>query len=368
MINSRANETSERTRSSGAMPAQTTLPRARGREGFSRFAAVTTLALAAVAAPAGEAAAAAPALAQVLFEEGRELIARGRTEEACAKFAESNRLDPATGTLLNLAVCNESRGKTATAWEQFRAAEAASQYDRRDDRVRFAREHIAKLEPRLSRVSLRVPEAQQVPGLQITLDGVQLQQAAWNVATPIDPGEHVVVARAPGRAARTWSFSVRPGNSTASVAIELDPTPTASRGGEGVDVTAGAGGSDSSVPTTKLLAYASGGLGAAGLIGGAVFGAQAFSRWDERNRLCPADVCSTPEGKRAQSSAETAARNANIAVGVGLVSLVAAGVFYLLPESGEAAPPTEPSDASLSLSWDSVLSADELHAVVRGSW
>lgn len=338
----------------------------RARERRRRIAPLFAFSLITLGARATSAA--APALAQVLFEEGRALIAQGRTDEACAKFSESNRLDPATGTLLNLAVCNESRGKTATAWEQFRAAEAASQYDRREDRVRFARDHIAQLEPRLSRVTLRVSSAQRVPGLSIALDGVRLEQAAWNVATPIDPGEHVVVAEAPSRVARTWVVVVHPEPSEVAVSIELEPTLAPS---QGLDADVATHAADSSPSTTKVLAYASGALGAAGLIGGAVFGVQAFSRWDERNRLCPGDVCATPAAQRAQRSAESAARNANIAVGVGLASLLAAGIFYLLPEpEGAAAPaePGEPNEPSASLSWGSVLSPEGVHAVVGGSW
>jgi hypothetical protein len=363
LINSRANEDREPQRGAGSMQRAR-----RARERCRLIAPLFAFSLITLGARATSAA--APALAQVLFEEGRALIAQGRTDEACAKFSESNRLDPATGTLLNLAVCNESRGKTATAWEQFRAAEAASQYDRRDDRVRFARDHIAQLEPRLSRVTLRVSSAQRVPGLSIALDGVRLEQAAWNVATPIDPGEHVVVAEAPSRVARTWVVVVRPEPSEVSVSIELEPTLAPSQGleADAAALTPATHAADSSPSTTKVLAYASGALGAAGLIGGAVFGVQAFSRWDERNRLCPADVCATPAAQRAQRSAESAARNANIAVGVGLASLLAAGIFYMLPEPEGAAATSEPGELSASLAWDSVLSPEGVHAIVRGSW
>ena len=56
-----------------------------------------------------------PALAQSLFEEGRQLMSNGKFAEACPKFESSYKLDPAAGTLLNLAVCHEKVGRTAAA-------------------------------------------------------------------------------------------------------------------------------------------------------------------------------------------------------------------------------------------------------------
>ena len=59
------------------------------------------------------------AAADVLFRRAKDALAAGNVDGACASFAESQRLDPAAGTLLNLADCEEKQGKLATAWQHF---------------------------------------------------------------------------------------------------------------------------------------------------------------------------------------------------------------------------------------------------------
>ena len=59
------------------------------------------------------------ALAETLFRDGRALVQAGKVAEGCTKLADSQQLDPQMGTLLNVALCQEQQGKTASAWAAF---------------------------------------------------------------------------------------------------------------------------------------------------------------------------------------------------------------------------------------------------------
>lgn len=149
------------------------------------------------------------ALAETLYRQARDLMAAGKYADACPKLKESYRIDPATGTLLNLAACHEAEGKFASAWLEYATAVVAARRDRRPDRVKYAEEHMQALEQKLSRLTVLVPEESDLPELELRLDGVVIGRAARGVPTPVDPGEHVVEASAPGR--ETWRVTVKVG-------------------------------------------------------------------------------------------------------------------------------------------------------------
>ena len=72
--------------------------------------------------------------------------------------------------------------------------------------MKFAADHLAELEPKLSHVTLIVPAEADEPGLEVALDGAPVGRAARGVPTPVDPGRHVVEAKAVGK--RTYSETV----------------------------------------------------------------------------------------------------------------------------------------------------------------
>ena len=94
------------------------------------------------------------AAAEALFTEGHNAMAAKDYETACQRFHESNRLDPAVGTVLNLAVCETARNRLATAWELFRTVSEKLPAD--DPRRDYVTSQLAQIEPRLPKLTMRL--------------------------------------------------------------------------------------------------------------------------------------------------------------------------------------------------------------------
>ncbi|WP_438029453.1 hypothetical protein [Sorangium sp. So ce233] len=146
------------------------------------------------------------AQAEALLDEGKQLMKKGKLAEACPKIEESYRLSPRSATLLALATCHEKQGKIATAWSEYIDLGAAARKEGNKRLEADAKARGAKLELRLPRLTLNVPRAAAVEGLEVTLDGTPVDSAGWGQARPIDPGQHKVSASAPGR--KRWEQTV----------------------------------------------------------------------------------------------------------------------------------------------------------------
>jgi hypothetical protein len=298
------------------------------------------------------------AVAQSMFDEGRRLMSEKRYAEACPKLADSQRLDPALGTLLNLAVCHEKLGRTASAWTEYRDAESIAKREGRLDRAAYAREHVAQIEPHLSHVTVvrgsnqdgRAAEA----GLDVRLDDASVGLAALGTALPIDPGEHKIEARAPGKI--TWTGTVTVGADAASTKVEIpiladEPKPepvvivpppvvappvTPPPAQPPPDVTPPPE-TPHGMTTRRTIAYAIGGVGIAGLAAGSIAGIETISKWSTRNDACPGDRC-TPAGLDADKTARSWALVSDVGFAVGVVG-VGVATYLILTEPSQAAPP-----------------------------
>jgi hypothetical protein len=160
-----------------------------------------------------------PIAAEALFRDARRLITEGKFAEACPKLAESERLDPASGTVLNLAECQEKLGSLATAWENWH--KALDQLPVGDERIPLAEQHAAALEPRLPHLQLYLaPNAP--PDTYVRRDGVELHDASFNIPLPVDPGDHVLTFLAEGHSPVTQKVTLAEAQ---SLSVEVAPGP-----------------------------------------------------------------------------------------------------------------------------------------------
>jgi hypothetical protein len=134
------------------------------------------------------------------FHAGRELMKDGKLAEACPKFEESQKADPASGTLLALAYCQELSGLLASAHANYLAATNLAAKEGQSERQKAAGERAEALSKRVSSLTILVPaELSQQPGLKIKRDGIELDRTTYNVAMALNGGTHVIEATAPGR-------------------------------------------------------------------------------------------------------------------------------------------------------------------------
>jgi hypothetical protein len=256
---------------------------------------------------------------EALFQEGRRLMKARSFAAACTKFEESLRLDPAVGTMLNLADCFEQVGRTASAWQYWRAA--SDQLPTADKRRATALARAATLEKILSRLTIELRDGSPA-GTRVVRDGTTLGAASLGLPLPVDPGRHEVVVSADGHETRKFEVAVG-ARQRESVTVEPGPKSTAAtdraraaRGDEDAPVALEAGrppersvgpGSTPGVasgPVTapdrdaaagggsrKLLSYALIGAGAAVAAAGVYFGLQARSARDDAARSCVNGTC-----------------------------------------------------------------------------
>jgi hypothetical protein len=135
--------------------------------------------------------------AESLFLEGRKLLQAGQIEEACQRFADSRRIDPAVGTTMNLARCYLKLGRTASAWLLYRDSAAQARALGQTDREQHALNELAQLEPELAKLQIELePKLKQEPSLEVLVDGSALPLSAVGTELPVDPGEHEVLVQA----------------------------------------------------------------------------------------------------------------------------------------------------------------------------
>jgi hypothetical protein len=273
------------------------------------------------------------ARADVLFRDAQILVQKGQLAEGCAKFAESQKLDPANGTLLNLAICHEKEGKYATSYKELQELIGILQNSKSADdkeRTKVANERLKVVEKKLTRVSFDVSALP--PNPTLTLDGEKVQDPSSSL--PLDPGPHAVEVTAgasgqkkPGRK----SFEVRdPGPMT----VKLDPLEDANAATPPKTVDPP---NKVEKPDDKGQGFWNGqrvlgavvaGVGLVGIGVGTYFGLDTFSKKAERDKHCDDKVCD-PTGLKLHDDAGSSATIATVGVGIGGAAFIVGAILFV---------------------------------------
>jgi hypothetical protein len=297
-----------------------------------------------------------PAAAQELFDQAQALMRQQRWAEACPKLEESQRLDPGDGTVLHLAACREHEGKIATAWALYEDALVAAKRTNNKDRRRIAQDRIEYLTPRLHRLRLKVASGdKKLASFKIVRDDTSIGAALWNEPFPIDPGAHTIIATADGY--KKWSRSIdiptSSGETTVDVPV-LEPEPSAAPAKPKEEPKKLTIEEATRGDSQRTIGLAVGGIGVAGLVTGAIFGAFAFSKQSQADSNCaPPDFTKCSQaGVDAGKAGETFGNVSTIAfIAGGALAVGGAVLYFTAPEHGGVGLAITPSSVSLAAHW-----------------
>ncbi len=309
-----------------------------------RLAVMAGVILALLAAP--RLASAQSAEAETLFRQGKKQLAEGKIAEACDTLEASNRVEPRAGTLILLGECREKNDQLASAWSAFADAKIRA----KDPAKRqFAERRAAALEPRLSYLTVSVPDESRVEGLVITRDGEVVDRGLWNRAMPVDGRKYHIVGKAPGHEA--WATDIVVPMEQGSATIDVPKfkvlvTPVGEPAQHDPYFLTDVPPSPSPLTTRRWVAIGIGAAGVGAIITGAVFGVSKNDLETRAHSACPdpANCTQAAQANDLLRQAQDKALAANIAYGAGGALAVGAVVLWVLSGPPGAAATDDETD------------------------
>jgi hypothetical protein len=289
-----------------------------------------------------------------LFEAGRAEMRDGHFAEACAKFAESETLDPGVGTMLNLAYCYEKAGKKARAWSEYESAAVAAHRAGKSDWESAARARAALLAGKVGWVVVNLEKLGGAIDIEIRIDGEPLAISAADRPTPTDLGHHEVSVRATGKQSWSTTFEVDEQHVPTVEVPPLEPMPVSTPAvvaAVTVHTPAAEAPERHGSASRRVAAVTMAAFGAVALGVAAGFALSARSAYD--GAACDGGVC-TVQGRAAQNRAFEQAAIASVAFATGLGAGAGAGILWwsaqVEPPSVHAEPTAAQAAWGLSLS------------------
>ncbi len=284
----------------------------------------------------GSCAAQDQAAAEALFRSAQKAARLKDWQTACERFEESNRLDPAPGTVLNLGRCRENLGQLAAAWKSY--AKAAQILPAADRRASFAETKARSLEPRVPLVTLLPPEGE-IP-FTVQVAGTRFTKATWRVPLPFDPGPLRIIVRSPGREDALIDLELEEGARVEQLLFVGAPLRKQSASASsGVSSLPRVDGPESRVQPWIVSSFAAAGVGVAAAAAGGVWAAVELPKVREHcddGACTPKGADAAERGRRATFLSVAGASVAVVGLSLGTVLLVREkeAQFALLPVPG----------------------------------
>jgi hypothetical protein len=265
--------------------------------------------------------------ADALFAHGVLLMKADNCTDAIPEFLKSNELDSSAATLLNLGTCYARLGRKATAWKTYQKAAVAAQTESADALRERALQAMALLGPTLTKV--QIVASKESPPLALRLNGETLSDYD-GLPIPLDPGENVIEAAAPGR--EPWRRTIKTGDLGATLVIQVPDLPPMVQQ-HAVGLAAPLPEKETTRPADLRLPGAIlGGVGVAALAVGTAFGISAQNGYEASNANCEGNRC-TQTGIDQRDTAHEKATVSTIAFSVGAVVLATGIVLWILSPS-----------------------------------
>ena len=261
--------------------------------------------------------------ADKLFEDGRRYLGQREYALACTAFEQSQQADPAIGTQLNIALCYEQWGKTASAYRAYVEAERLARL-KFDNRATGARKKVDELAPKAPRLRFELPAGADA-SVVILFDGKELAIEKLGDELLVDPGAHELEARVPGTPAKKTPIDIKDGERR-TIAIDVPAAPLREL-----------------PPPPRRTGRLYGGiamisLGTVAIGVGTVVALGARSDYNDAVALCPQFRCPTREAFDATQDARSRANYMTIVVAGGAV-IAGAGLYMVLTSRGTRVQP-----------------------------
>jgi hypothetical protein len=294
--------------------------------------------------------------AREIFRGGVDAAREGHWQDALAAFEKSNRLRPHVVTLYNIGFCERRLGHDTRARqaliEALKESDTPGVAHLPEAMSTAAKTELDAIRTELATAAMGV----RIPGVKVLVDGRPLERSVSvdgkptfvagtrepgppedvpqaDIVVELDPGTHVFSLIHADRAEPDLVRTVAPG-AVVSIALDVSPpTPVQRRMLPPIEVVRVR---EKKRPEWPI--FLSLGVGAAGVVTGAVFLDLAVQKRSELRKACPDDQCGAGD-RNEIARFGTYSDVATVGFAVGLVGLAAGGYFWFTSRSAGPKPP-----------------------------